>query len=291
MIPTSNPASATHRLGRYGVWRRGQDLSPELAAHLEALGFGTIWIGSSPANDLELAERLLDATGSIVVATGIVNIWAGDPAVTAASYQRVVAKHPGRFVLGIGAGHPESVAAAERPYEGLDRYLEVLDAAGVPREDLVLAALGPRVLRLARDRTAGAHPYLVTPQHTRSAREILGERPLLAPEQRVVLETDAVAARAAARPGVQKPYLGLVNYRNSLLRLGYSEADLEGSGSDRLIDDLVVYGTPAEIVDRLEAHFDAGADHVAIQLIAAVEDPKASFSALAAALELAPYEG
>jgi probable F420-dependent oxidoreductase len=288
---TSTAASVTHRLGTYGIWLPGRDLSPELAVHLERLGFGAIWIGSSPSGDLELAEQLLDATESIVVATGIVNIWASDAALTAASYHRVVAKHSGRFLLGVGASHPEFMGpAAEKPYEGLSRYLDILDAEGVPRDEIVLAALGPRVLRLARDRTAGAHPYLVTPEHTRAARELLGAGPLLAPEQRVVLETDAALARAAARPGVKKPYLGLVNYRNSLLRLGYSEEDLAGDGSDRLIDDLVVYGTPATIVDRLEAHFDAGADHVAIQLVATEDDSAASFTALAAALELAPYE-
>ena len=255
------------RLGRFGVWRSSRTLDPALASELEELGYGTLWIGGAPGN-LQLAEAALDATTTLVVATGIVNIWTDPASEVAAAFHRVSAAHPRRLLLGIGVGHPERVgAAAERPFDALVRYLDELDLRGVPAADRVIAALGPRMLRLAAERAAGAHPYLVTPAHTREARALLGMRAVLAPEQRVVLRSDPVEARTVGRPTVQTPYLGFVNYRNSLLRLGYDESELDGGGSDRLIDDLVVSGDPATIARRLGAHLAAGADHVAVQLI------------------------
>jgi probable F420-dependent oxidoreductase len=191
----------TRSLGAFGVWARGAAASPELAAELEALGYGALWIGGSPRADLARSEQLLGATDELVVATGIVNIWASPADEVARSYHRIAARYPARFLLGIGVGHPEATGDRyRRPYEALVEYLDALDGAGVPKDDLALAALGPKVLRLAAERTAGAHPYLTTPEHTRSARELLGAGPLIAPEQHVVLDVDPERARALARP-------------------------------------------------------------------------------------------
>ena len=262
----------TIELGRFGVWQGDYRWTSELAAGIEELGYGAIWLGSSPSGDLELVEQLLDATSRIVVGTSIVNVWKDDPATVAAAYHRVEERHPGRFLLGIGIGHPEQSGSYASPYQTLVRYLDALDTAGVPKDRRALAALRPKVLRLAAERTAGALPYLVTPEHTRRARELLGEGVLLAPEHKVVLETDPERARAIGRPRVAKPYLGLVNYLNSLRELGYTDEDLAGSGSDRLIDDLVLHGTPERIVKGLTAHLDAGADHVVAQVLIGPDD-------------------
>jgi probable F420-dependent oxidoreductase len=273
-------------IGKFGVFRRGALLTPDLAAAIEGLGYGAIWVGGSPPADLADVEKLLDATTTITVATGIVNIWKDAAQPVAASYHRIAERHPGRFLLGIGVGHPESTGARySRPYEALGRYLDELDEAGVPSERTVLAALGPRVLRLAADRTAGAHPYLVPAQHSRRAREILGAGVLLAPEHKVVLEADPARARSIGRPAVEKPYLGLVNYTNNLRSLGFGDDDLGGGGSDRLIDALVAHGDPATVAAELTAHLDAGADHVAVNLLTAPDaDPGAGFASLAPAL-------
>ena len=165
----------THKidLGPVGAWRHA-DTEPELAAELERLGYGTLWLGNVTDPDLAAVERLLDATETLVLATGIVNIWSNPADRVARSYRRIADRHPDRFLLGIGAGHPEATKEFVRPYQALNDYLDVLDAGGVPVARRALAALGPRVLRLAGDRTAAAHPYLVTPDHTRQAREILG---------------------------------------------------------------------------------------------------------------------
>jgi probable F420-dependent oxidoreductase len=275
------------RLGRFGVWRSAGLVTPELAAGIERLGFGALWLGSSPAGDLIQAEKLLDATTTLTLATSIVNMWQDRPEDVAGSFDRVQRRHPGRFLLGIGAGHREAAQQYARPYETLARYVDVLQAGGVPRDNLVLAALGPRVLGLARDRAAGAIPYLVPPEHTRQARAVLGPGPLLAPEHKVVLGTDHDRARALGRATVRRPYLGLVNYTSNLRRLGWSEADLSGAGSDALIDALVAQGSPAEIAAQLTRHLDAGADHVCLQLITEEgADPLPSYRALAPALGL-----
>lgn len=256
-------------LGRYGVFGRSDTLTVEQARLLEALGYGTVWQGGSPKADLGHVEALLDATSTLKVATGIVNVWSsGDAAEVARSYHRIEAAHPGRFLLGIGVGHPEAVAGYRSPYQTLVDYLDVLDAEGVPAERRVLAALGPKVLKLAADRTAGAHPYLVTPEHSRQAREILGPGKILAPEQRVVLEADPATARTIGR-GPTKMYFGLRNYVSNWRRLGFSEQDVADGGSDRLIDALVVYGDDATIKRRFEEHHQAGADHVAVHLLGA----------------------
>src|ERR1700684_638611 len=254
-------------LGRYGVFWHSRILTGERARVLEALGYETVWQGGSPPADLAHVSAILDATSTLKVATGIVNVWTADAAEIARSYHRIEAAHPGRFLLGVGVGHPEATATYHSPYQALVDYLDVLDAEDVPVERRVLAALRPRVLRLAAARTGGAHPYLVTPEHTRLAREILGAGKLLAPEQRVVLAADPVRARALGRASV-KPYLRLTNYTTNLQRLGFTADDVAGEGSDRLIDALVVSGDDAEIRQRFEEHLNAGADHVAIQLIA-----------------------
>jgi probable F420-dependent oxidoreductase len=282
-------AKLADRLGRFGVWRATTQVSPELAADLERLGYGAVWLGNSPAADLTIADRLLAATGSLVVGTSIVNIWQSDPDTVARSYARIEAAFPGRFVLGVGAGHREATPEYASPYDALATYVDRLLASGVPAERLVLAALGPRVLRLAAARTAGAIPYLVPPEHTRRAREILGPDKLLAPEHKAVIDPDPQRARALGARRVRTPYLGLVNYTSNLRRLGYSDEDLAGSGSDRLIDALVAHGSPAQVAARLTAHLDAGADHVCVQLLTEADaDPVPQFAELARALELRP---
>ena len=275
------------RLGRFGIWRSASLVTPELAAGIERLGFGTLWLGSSPAGDLIQAEELLDATTTLTLATSIVNMWQDQPEDVAGSFARVQRRYPDRFLLGVGAGHREATQQYARPYETLARYVDVLQAGGVPRDSLVLAALGPKVLGLARDRAAGAIPYLVPPGHTRQARAVLGPGPLLAPEHKVVLDTDPDRARSLGRARVQRPYLGLVNYTSNLRRLGWSEKDLSDGGSDALIDALVAHGDPGEIAAQLTHHLDAGADHVCLQLVTEEgADPLPSYRALAPALGL-----
>jgi probable F420-dependent oxidoreductase len=280
-------AMLAERLGRFGVWRGTPQVTPELAADLEQLGYGALWLGGSPAADLTIVDRLLAATGTLVVGTSIVNMWPADPAVVAQSYARIEAGYPGRFVLGVGAGHREATPEYVSPYETLVTYVDRLLAAGVPAERLVLAALGPRVLKLAADRTAGAIPYLVPPEHTRLAREILGPDKLLAPEHKVVLDTDAQRGRALGARRVRTPYLGLVNYTSNLRRLGFTDEDLANGGSDGLVDALVAHGSPEQVAAQLTAHLDAGADHVCVQLLTeSGVDPGPQYAELARALEL-----
>src|SRR5436190_2704553 len=273
-------------IGRFGIWRSASLVTPEIAAGIERLGFGALWLGSSPDGDLAQAEGLLDATTTLTLATSIVNMWKDPAGLVAQSYARVQQRHPGRFLLGVGAGHREATQQYARPYDTLARYVDELVAGGVPRDGLVLAALGPRVLRLAGDAAAGAIPYLVPPEHTAQARAVLGPGPLLAPEHKVVLDTDPDQARALGRTRVQ-PHLGLVNYTSNLRRLGWTDDDLSGSGSDALIDALVAHGSPAEIAAQLTRHLDAGADHVCLHLITEQDaDPLPGYRALAPALGL-----
>ncbi|MFE3163059.1 LLM class F420-dependent oxidoreductase [Streptomyces sp. NPDC059224] len=272
-------------LGAVGVWRHA-DTEPELAAELERLGYGTLWLGNVTDPDLAVVERLLDATETLVLATGIVNIWSNPADRVARAYRRVADRHPDRFLLGIGAGHPEATKEFVRPYQALNDYLDVLDAGGVPVARRALAALGPRVLRLAGDRTAAAHPYLVTPDHTRQAREILGTGPVLAPEQKVVLETDRARARAIGDATLGF-YLNLTNYVGNLRRLGFDDADFADGGSDRLFDALILHGEAARVAEGVRAHQQAGADHVALQLLHPADvDPLPGYRALAEALGL-----
>lgn len=278
------------QLGKFGVWRGAWQTTPDLAVRLEQLGYGALWLGGSPDGDLAIVDAMLAVTTTLTIGTSIVNIWKDDAALVAQSFGRVQASHPGRFVLGVGAGHPEATQQYAQPYETLAGYLDRLLELGVPADRIVLAALGPKVLTLAGDRTAGAIPYLVPAEHTRRARELLGAGPLLAPEHKVVLDTDPGSARQLGRRRVRNPYLGLVNYTSNLRRLGFTDADLAGDGSDRLIDALVAHGSPEQAAAGLRAHLDAGADHVCIQLLSAADtDPMPGYQALADALEILPH--
>ncbi len=284
------------RLGKFGIWRGVTQATPELAAGIERLGYGALWLGGSPDGDLASADQVLSATTTLVVGTSIVNMWKDDAVTVARSYARVQAKHPDRFVLGVGAGHPEATQQYASPYDTLATYVDQLIANDVPAHRIVLAALGPRVLRLAADRTGGAIPYLVPPEHTRQAREILGPDGLLAPEHKAVIGTDAARARALGRKRVSNPYLHLVNYTSNLRRVGFTDEDLavvdtgagstEG-GSDRLVDALVAHGSAEQVAAQLSAHLEAGADHVCIQLLTETDaDPMPGYTQLAAALGL-----
>ncbi|AXK37038.1 LLM class F420-dependent oxidoreductase [Streptomyces armeniacus] len=257
-------------VGRLGVWNVGLRLgdakrNAEAAAELEELGYGTVWLGGGPG--VAEAAPLLQATSRLVVATGILNIWDHEPEAVAEQSAALDEDHPGRFLLGLGASHSALVGDRySRPYSAMIDYLDRLDAAGSPAGSRVLAALGPKMLAASRDRAAGAHPYLVTPEHTSRARETLGAGPLLAPEVKVVLNRDLAAARDVAR-GHLATYLRLPNYTSNLLRLGFSEDDVAGAGSDLLVDSVFALGDVDAVARRVTEHFDAGADHIAIQAV------------------------
>ena len=280
----------TITLGRYGAWLHPVDddrTRARYAAEAEALGYGAVWLGLGQRDEsgLRLVDRVLDATERVVVVTAIINMWTNDPVALAESYRRLEARHPGRFLAGLGLGHPESRSDYRSPYRHMESYLDALDDAGLPRDRRILAALGPRTLRLAAERAVGTHPYLTVPAHTREARRVFGPGPLLAPEHTVVVDPDPVVARGRGRAFVSQPYLRLSNYVNNLLRHGYAETDVAGDGSDRLIDDLVLHGSPGKIAAGLAGHFDAGADHVAIQVLPGPgEGPMPGLRALAGEL-------
>jgi probable F420-dependent oxidoreductase len=279
--------------GAIGVWSpQLRDGDPravaEAAAELEEIGFGTIWAPGREHDDLE--ERLhllLSSTQRITVATGIVSIWTHPAKATAALHARLSSEFPGRFLLGLGVSHAPAVGGKyQKPLTEMVRYLDELDAADppVPRSERVLAALAPRMLALARQRALGSHPYLVTPEHTRMAREALGPDALLAPEQTVVLEEAADAARTVARAWLAR-YLQLPNYADNWVRIGFDRADLENGGSDRLVDALVAWGDVDAIRAKVDAQRAAGADHVAIQVLTpdAAQLPREQWRRLAAA--------
>lgn len=275
------------QLGRFGIWRGARQTTPEFAASIEQLGYTALWLGSSPDGDLAIADGLLQATSTLSIGTSIVNMWKDDAAVVARSFARIEDRYPGRFVLGVGAGHREVTREYASPLEHLAAYVDTLHSNGVPAQRIVLAALGPKVLRLAGERAGGAIPYLVPTEHTRLAREILGPEPLLAPEHKAVLSTDAEAARELGRARVRSPYLGLVNYTSNLRRLGYADSDLADGGSDALVDALVAHGSAGQVAARLSQHLAAGADHVCIQLLTEGDgDPVPGYTDLASALGL-----
>lgn len=266
--------------GEFGIWTRASSMSPDVASELERLGYSAVWLGDSPAADLELVDPLLDATERLLVGTSIVNIWTAAAKPVAESFHRLEAKYPGRFMLGIGAGHRENNADYRKPYAALVDYLDELDDGGVPSRRRALAALGPRMLELARTRSAGALPYLVTPDHTRSARAQLGTEALLVAEQKVVLDDDPLRAREVGRARVG-PYLRLSNYAANLRRIGFGPDDLTYPGSDQLVDALAVHGDPDTVVAALRAHLAAGANQVAIQVLPAGDDILPTARALA----------
>jgi probable F420-dependent oxidoreductase len=263
-------------VGRVGIWT-GSPIwhgaaGREALAELDDLGYGALWLGRG--DDIwDLLGDLLGASRRISVATGIASVWLESPEDMAAHTAALSAAHPGRFLLGIGASHAPIVESRTnqpytKPYSKVVEFLDGLDTAAtpVPVNERVIAALGPRTVRLSGERALGAHPYLTTPEHTREARQILGDGPLLAPEQKVVLDTDPVRARALGRAKVSNPYLRLPNYVNNLLRLGFPKEEIEAA-SDDVVDALVAWGTPDDIAQRVQAHHDAGADHVAVQVL------------------------
>ncbi|KOG40485.1 LLM class F420-dependent oxidoreductase [Streptomyces decoyicus] len=273
------------RIGRVGVWHGGLGSVPaaierRAAAEIERLGYGALWLGEGPAakEAFSHAGLLLAATERITLATGIANIWARDAAAANGAAHTLAEAYDGRFLLGLGASHAPIVNlrghAYAKPFAAMREYLDAMDAAPYegpvadPAPARVLAALGPKMLELARDRTAGAHPYFVTPEHTARAREILGTGPLLAPEQAVLLESDPATARSLAREHHTRFYLELPNYTGNLRRLGFGDEDFAGGGSDRLVDAIVAWGDVDAVRRRVQEHHDAGADHVAIQPLA-----------------------
>jgi probable F420-dependent oxidoreductase len=244
-----------------------------------------LWVGGSPAADLSFVEPILEQTETLQVATGIVNIWTADASTVAESYHRIEDAYPGRFLLGVGVGHPEHTQEYRKPYDALVEYLDVLDAKKVPTSRRVVAALGKKVHELAAKRSAGAHPYLTTPEHTAQAREWIGPTVYLAPEHKVVLTTDAEEARAIGRETVDF-YLNLSNYLNNWKRLGFTDEDIAKPGSDKLIDAVVAHGSADDIAKRLNEHLDAGADSVLIQVLGGSDKLVPTLTELAGPLSL-----
>ncbi len=270
-------------LGRFGSFGRG--VTPQQAKEIEALGYGAVWVGGSPPAQLDWVEPILANTTTLKVATGIVNIWTAAPAPVAESFHHIEAAYPGRFLLGIGVGHPEATQEYQKPIDALRSYLDKLDEYGVPKNRRVIAALGPQVLKLSTTRAAGAHPYLTTPEHTAEARQLIGPEAFLAPEHKAVLTTDPDKARQVGR-GALDIYLNLQNYLNSWKRLGFTDEDVAKPGSDRLVDAVVAYGTPEAIAARLTEHLDAGADHVPVQVLTSPDKLVDALAALAGPLGL-----
>lgn len=266
------------RLHGTGIWsaalRYGDPAAAaDAAAELEEQGWSALWIPDVGGDLFASVGNLLGATSTVTVATGILNLWMREAAETAQRHHDFVAEHGPRFLVGIGVSHAPLIDAAEpgryrRPLARTAEYLDGLDAAEHPLApgDRVLAALGPKMLELARDRTAGSHPYLVAPEHTAIVREALGPDRLVAPEQAVVLETDPGRAREIARAHLAG-YLGLPNYANNWKRIGFTDDDLADGGSDRLVDALVAWGDEDAALERVQQHRDAGADHVCVQVL------------------------
>ncbi len=290
------------RLGRVGAWtfdieRLSAAAAREYVRGLESLGIQALWIPESLGSKEIFAHAglLLAASERLVIATGIANVWARDATAMANGHRALSEAYPGRFLLGIGVSHAPVVkmrgASYDKPIEYMTRYLDAMDNApytgAAPPEapGRVLAALGPRMLRLAAERAIGAHPYFVPVEHTAIARKELGPDALLAVEQAAVLSKDPTVARATARKHMKR-YLSLENYANNLKRLGWSDADLASDGSDALVDAIVVWGDAADVRARVETHLANGADHVCVQALRAdlAAHPLAEWRALAPAL-------
>jgi probable F420-dependent oxidoreductase len=291
------------QLGSVGVWMRGTVPTPaqrSAVKEIEALGYGALWFSEDHLTREAFAHGalLLSETQQITIATGIANIWIRDATAMVAGAATLADSWGERFLLGIGVSHAPIVSRRGhdwgKPLTFMKRYLDAMDAApyqgpgpagGVP---MVLAALGPKMTALAGERSAGAHPYSVPPEHTAKARAVLGDGPLLAPEQGVILETDPVRARAIARDHM-KFYLALPNYTNNLAKLGFGAEDIAGGGSDRLVDSLVAWGDADSIAARVKAHHDAGADHVCVQALGPdIDDVMGQLRALAPVLLSSP---
>jgi probable F420-dependent oxidoreductase len=269
-------------LGRIGIWRRHQTGTGGVA-EMEQLGYGTLWLGSSPA--VQDARPFLAATGTLTIATGILNVWRHEPAEVAAAHAALTAEFPGRFLLGIGIGHPEVTSRYDKPLATMRAFFDGLDAADppVPGEERIAAALGPKMLDLAAERSLGTHPYFTTVEHTRFARERVGPDRVVAPELAVVVEPDRETARRAARE-YAATYLRMSNYTRNLLRFGWTERDLADGGSDALIDAVIPHGSADAVAHAVRAHFEAGADHVCLQPLGHGPEPIDDYRALAEAL-------
>ncbi|MEZ5232113.1 MAG: LLM class F420-dependent oxidoreductase [Acidimicrobiales bacterium] len=290
-------------VGRIGIWTGALDAHSTAAAqdaarHLEQLGYTTLWIPEAVGREpFVAAANLLAATSTLKLATGIANIYARDPMTTAAAQLTLAEAYPERFLLGLGVSHRHLVHNVRKhdyskPLSYMRDYLAAMKAslfmATKPAAEpaTVLAALGPKMLELAATEAQGAHPYFTTPEHTAIARQVMGDGPMLAPEQMVVLSTDASEARTIARAGMSV-YLRAPNYLNNLKRLGFDESDWvdHNQASDRLVDAIVAWGTAEQIAERVRAHHDAGADHVCVQVLRADRQlPLQEWSELAAVL-------
>ncbi len=268
-------AAVRARLGRTGVWlgplgRLSAARARAVAARVEELGYSTLWVTESQKEAFAHAGTVLAATSRLTVATGIANVWARGPETTVSGANALDEAWGGRFVLGLGIGHAKYVADYTQPFATMRTYLEQMHAtrlqAPTPPEPTpwLVAALGPKMLELAARLTQGTHPYFVPVEHTARARSILGPAPILAPEVAVVLDTSPSSARATARQYMET-YLGLPNYTSNLRRLGFTDDDLSGGGSDRLVDAIVPWGSTETIARRVAEHVDAGADHVCVQ--------------------------
>lgn len=296
MLPLSLP------IGPVGIWTFDLESQPaakaqEAVCELEQLGYGAVWFGEAVGREaLTNAGLLLAGSAGIVIATGIANIYARDPLAMASGQKTLAEAYPNRFLLGLGVSHVPLVEKLRghvyrKPVATMRAYLDSMDRSifqavePSSRPLRVLAALGPKMLQLAAERADGAHPYNVTPEHTAQARKILGPNPMLCPEQAVILETDGSKAREIGRKFLEV-YLKLPNYRNNLIRLGYSEEDCNNGGSNRLVDALIAWGDIPAIRDRVRAHHAAGADHVCIQVLSRVAKslPMTQWRELAAAL-------
>src|ERR1700688_2453562 len=281
-------AQRTMQLGAFGVWTFQLDVlsaarMQEAAAELEELGYGAVWYVEAIGREaLTKAGLLLAGTKRIVIATGIANIYGRDPVTMAAGQKTLAEAYPNRFLLGLGVSHVPLVQKVraytyDKPLPTMRAYLDAMDQAPYQavsppsKPPRVLAALGPLMLKLSAERSDGAHPYNTTPKHTAQARELLGPNPYLCPEQAVVLEKDPAKARGIARKFLEI-YLGLPNYTNNFLRLGFQEGDFSNGGSDKLIDAIVAWGDLKTVLSRVQEHHSAGADHVCIQVV--TDDPK-----------------
>jgi probable F420-dependent oxidoreductase len=265
-------------LGEIGVWRLRQHGIRGVEA-LEQLGYGTLWLGASPST--HDARPYLEHTSAMTIATGILNVWQHEPHDVADGFKALTNDFPGRFLLGVGIGHPEATSDYSRPLETMRGFFDGL--VGVPKEQRIAAALGPKMLDLAKERSLGAHTYFVPPAHTRFARERLGADAVIATEAAVVVETDTDTARGIARE-YATGYLARRNYASNLKRVGYEDADLENGGSDRLIDEVVPHGSPDAIAETVRRHLEAGADHVCLQPLGHGPYPASDYEALAKAL-------
>lgn len=301
MVDSGLVGATRARLGRVGVWigalgTAAPEAERRAVRGIESLGYGSLFCGERLGGKEVFSHLgvLLAASSHIVVGAGIANLWARHPATMRAGGLVLASAYPGRFLLGTGVSHAASVErngmSYRRPLDCMARYLDGMDVAAATTSEAaetpvphVLAALGPEMLALARERTDGAHPYLVPPEHTELARRILGPDRLLLPEQAVVLGADPERSRCAAREHVSA-YLKLPNYAKNLIRLGFGDEDLQGGGSERLVDALVARGDAERIAERVRQHIDAGADHVLVQPLGTLDEAMSQLDALAPAL-------